>query len=227
VLFYNSEQLGVMMITPSDIEDFCIGFSITESIVKSASDIADIRLEEIGDGIIANIIVPEEALKIARERKRTVKGGSSCGICGAQTLEAVLPVAQKTSGFIAEPEAAMNALKSISKQQRQNRENFSTHAAALANETGEIILLREDIGRHNALDKLCGAMTQNSLGAKDGFLVLTSRFSLEMAQKAATAGFSYVATISAPTALALKTAEQASMIVATLSRNELMVFGSN
>ena len=224
VLFYNSEQLGVMMITPSDIEDFCIGFSLNEGVVKSASQISDIRLETVADGMIANIIVPKEALTIARERKRTITAGSSCGICGAQTLAAVLPKPQKNSALATEPNIALVALKSIGEKQLQNQKNFSTHAAALADREGKIILLREDVGRHNALDKLCGAMAQNQLTAQEGFLVLTSRLSLEMVQKATIAGFSQVATISAPTALAVKIAKQANLQIMTLSTDDLMVF---
>ncbi len=224
VLFYNSEQLGVMMITPSDFEDFCIGFSLTQGIVKSFSDILDIRFETIAEGMLANIIVGEEALRIARERKRAITAGSSCGICGAQTLAAVMPVPKKNHGLMATPSAMLKALGEIDAKQLQNRLNFSTHGAALADKIGNIILLREDIGRHNGLDKLAGAMAKQGLSCKKSFLVLTSRFSVEMAQKAASIGFSSVATISAPTVLALKTAKQAAMEVATLSGDELMVF---
>ncbi|MCF6327663.1 MAG: formate dehydrogenase accessory sulfurtransferase FdhD [Devosiaceae bacterium] len=224
VLFYNSEQLGVMMITPSDFEDFCIGFSLTQGIVKSYQDILDIRFETITEGMLANIIVGKEALKIARERKRAITAGSSCGICGAQTLAAVMPVPKKNHGLVAKPFAMLKALKTIDKEQIQNSLNFSTHGAALADKNGKIMLLREDVGRHNALDKLAGAMAKKGLSGTNGFLVLTCRFSVEMAQKAASIGFSSVATISAPTVLALKTAKQAAMEVATLSGDELMVF---
>ncbi len=224
VLFYNGEQLGVMMVSPTDLEDFCIGFSLTQGIVKSHGDIEDTRFETIARGILANIIVDEESLRIARERKRAIIAGSSCGICGTQTLAELMPLPKKNHGLVATPSAMLKALGAIDGEQPQNRLNFSTHGAALANENGKIILLREDVGRHNGLDKLAGAMAKKNLGPKDGFLVLTSRFSVEMAQKAANIGFSSVATISAPTSLALKTARKASMEVATLSGDELMMF---
>ena len=224
VIFYNSEQFGVMMLTPADFEDFAIGFSINEGIVSGLKDIKDVRLETVGDGKIVNIIVPEKALKIARSRKRTISGGSSCGICGAQTLAAALPKLKKTNGLVPEPEYALKALKALSSKQVYNNQNFSCHAAALANGKGEIILLREDVGRHNALDKLCGAMAQAGLGAREGFLVLSSRFSVEMAQKAIVTGFSFVAATSAPTALALSRAKQSATQVATLSQDALMIF---
>ncbi len=224
VLFYNGEQLGVMMITPGDFRDFCVGFSITQSIVKSASDIMDIRFEKIADGMIANIIVGPKAMEVARGRKRAINGGSSCGICGARTLDAVLQRPRPTRGMVASKKATLKALKAISRHQVQNRLNFSTHGAAIANEKGEIILLREDVGRHNALDKLAGAMAEKNLNGRDGFLVLTSRFSLEMAQKAAIMDFSLVSAISAPTELALKTAGSAAMQVAVLADEKLMIF---
>lgn len=224
VMFYNSEQFGVMMLTPADFEDFAIGFTLTEGIVTKASQIKEVRLETVREGMAANVIVPKEALEIARNRKRTITGGSSCGICGAQTLEAALPRPDKTNGLMPTAKIVLMALNALSSKQVFNQQNFSTHAAALVDGKGKIILLREDVGRHNALDKLCGAMTKANLGTKNGFLILSSRFSVEMAQKAAKIGFSFVASVSAPTALALKISAQASMKVATLSGNSLMVF---
>ncbi len=224
VIFYNGEQFGVMMLTEADLEDFAIGFSLTENIISSISDITDIRFEQLGAGLAVNIIVPETALEVARSRKRTIKGGSSCGICGAQTLEIALPKLAITNGCIPEPEIALQALNSLAEQQVLYQQNFSTHAAALVNPQGKIMLLREDVGRHNGLDKLVGAMAKEKLSGADGFLVLSSRFSVEMVQKAAMAGFSFVASISSPTALALRMAQGAAMKIAAKSDDEIMLF---
>ena len=224
VIFYNGEQFGVMMLTDADLEDFAIGFSLTDNIVSSIADITDIRFEQLGDGLAVNIIVPKAALEIARSRKRTIKGGSSCGICGAQTLEIALPKLVPTRGFTPEPGIALQALNALVEEQVLFQQNFSTHAAALIDPNGNILLLREDVGRHNGLDKLVGAMAKARLSGKDGFLLLTSRFSVEMVQKAAIAGFSFVASFSSPTSLALKMATQADMKIATRSNEGIMLF---
>ncbi len=212
------------MLTPAEFEDFAIGFSLTEGIVASHLEISDIRLETIGDGMAVNIIVPEAALKVAQNRKRTISGGSSCGICGAQTLETALPKPTMTCGFIPDPETALLALHGLPAKQTINQVSHSTQAAAFADKQGKIVLIREDVGRHNSLDKLCGAMALGGLTPQDGFLVLSSRFSVELAQKAASIGFSFVACVSAPTTLALKIAKQAKMDVATLSDAQIMWF---
>ncbi|HHG91203.1 MAG TPA: formate dehydrogenase accessory sulfurtransferase FdhD [Devosia sp.] len=225
VLLYGGEQFGVMMLSPADIEDFAIGFSLTEGIISTPEEISDVRIEQVADGIMVNVIVPEEAVKLSETRMRSVPGRSSCGLCGAQSLEAAMPRPPIASGLVPTPEMALKALAGLAAKQSINKQNFSMHAAALCSTRGEILLLREDVGRHNALDKLCGAMARAGLSSKDGFLVLTSRFSVELAQKAAAMRFAFVASISAPTALALRVANQAKMRIATQGGNELMVFG--
>ncbi len=224
VIFYNGIQFGVMMMTPDNFEEFAIGFSLSEGIINSVSEIGDIRLENLAQGMGVNIIVPEEALKIARTRKRSIAGASSCGICGAQSLAIALPRVKKTRGFIPSPPIALKALKNLPAQQKLRQKNYSTHAAALANENGEILLLREDVGRHNSLDKLIGAMARAELSAKTGFLVLSSRYSVEMAQKSASFGFSFVACVSAPTSLALAISKKAAMKIGAQAETNIMIF---
>lgn len=224
ILLYSGAQFGVMMLTPADIEDFAIGFTLTEGIVGSPEQISEVRIEPVSDGIMVNIIVSDDAVKLSGSRVRSLPGRSSCGLCGAQSLEAAMPRPKMCSGVVPPPEMALRALKSLSSRQPLNQQNFSMHAAALCAMNGNILMLREDVGRHNALDKLCGSMARAGLSAADGFLALTSRFSVELAQKAAAMGFGFVITISAPTALALKVAGQARMQVATLAGDELMLF---
>ncbi len=224
VIFYNGVQFGVMMLTPDDFEDFAIGFSLSEGIVNSPNQIKDIRLEPLAQGMGINVIVPETALEIAKERKRTITGGSSCGICGAQTLAIALPAPKKTNGFIPLPQMALQALKNLPHKQKLRQQNYSTHAAALADSEGKIMLLREDVGRHNSLDKLIGAMAKDGLSPQSGFLVLSSRYSIEMAQKAASAGFSFVACVSAPTSLALQVSQRAAIKVGAQAGTDIIIF---
>ncbi len=224
ILLYGGEQFGVMMLSPPDIEDFAIGFSLTEGIVSGAEEISDVRIEQVADGIMVNIIVPERSVKLSETRMRSVPGRSSCGLCGAQSLEAAMPRPPVANGLVPDPEMVLKALAALPGKQPLNRQNFSMHAAALCDAKGAIILLREDVGRHNALDKLCGAMARDGLSSKDGFLVLSSRFSVEMAQKAAAMRFAFMASVSAPTALALRVARQAKIKIATQVGDELMVF---
>jgi FdhD protein len=224
ILLYSGERFGVMMLTPADIEDFATGFTLTEGIVNEPGDISEIRLEQVSDGIMVNIIVPRDAVDLSQSRMRSVPGRSSCGLCGAQSLEAAMPRPPLCNGLVPEPEAALRALSNLPGKQLLHQQNFSMHAAALCDANGEILMLREDVGRHNALDKLCGGMARAGLSSGDGFLALSSRFSVELAQKSAAMRFCFVATISAPTALALKVSNQAGMQVATLAGDELMLF---
>lgn len=224
ILLYSGQQFGVMMLSPADIKDFAIGFTLTEGIVGAYGEISDVRIEPVSDGLMVNIIVSAKALKRSKSRMRSMPGRSSCGLCGAQSLEAALARPKLCTGLVPEPEFALDALKNMAAKQPLNQQNFSMHAAALCALNGEILMLREDVGRHNALDKLCGSMARAGLSAADGFLALTSRFSVELAQKSAAMGFCFVATISAPTALALKVAGQANIQVATLAGDGLMLF---
>lgn len=224
VLYYNGEQFGVMMVTPVSIEDFAVGFSLTEGIVGAASEITQVRIQETSDGLLANVIVPDAALDGLQTRKRLIAGTASCGLCGAQSLEAALPVPPRATGFVPTRDAVARAFSLLPAHQNLNQENRSCHAAALCDPSGDIILIREDVGRHNALDKLCGAMAYSGRSSADGFLLLSSRFSVEMAQKMAVMKFGFVASISAPTGLALRIASRAGAIVATLADDEIMIF---
>ncbi len=224
VLFYNGERFGVMMASPADLEDFATGFSLSEGIAASIGDIRDIRQEPLGRGVALNIIVKDEALSRAQKRRRALAGTSSCAICGTESIEEALFPLPRTRGFVADGTVALAALEALEKQQSAGQRTRSCHSAGLADKNGNIILLRQDIGRHNALDKLLGAMARAGLGGEDGFGVLTSRFSLEMAQKAAMAGFSFVATLSSPTTLALETAKRAGMRIGVRADEGIMIF---
>jgi FdhD protein len=224
-LLYDGESFGVLMLTPSDLEDFAIGFSLTEGIVRSADEIREVRITEGRDGYLANVKLATAISDSARDRRRSILAGSACGICGAQTLEAAMPRLNPVRGAWPTPSAVRKALSDLPNNQPMNSLNRSTHAAAFATLDGTIVLVREDIGRHNAIDKLIGAMAGEGRGGQAGFIVLSSRLSVEMVVKTARTGVPYVASVSAPSALALAKATEAGIGVACAAGDDLMEFG--
>ena len=224
VMMLNGASFAVMMATPHDLEDFAIGFSITEGIVRRATDIAEIRVAEAADGMLVNIVVEGLSQDAAAARKRTLAGRSSCGICGAQSLDAALPPLPRVSGTRPAAEAVRRAFEALPAHQDMNALNRSTHAAAKCSLSGGIECVREDIGRHNALDKLGGALARSDARADDGFILLSSRISIEMVQKAAMFGAPFLAAVSAPSALALRTAAVCGMGLACHAGGEVMIF---
>lgn len=223
-ILYNGNSFAVMMMTPQDIEDFAFGFSLTEGIADVVSDLSEVKIAEAADGFIVNIKVDAAKLERAEGRRRTLTGRSGCGLCGAQSLEAVMQPLKRVHGFVPAAPIARQAADGLRAAQVMNAQNRSTHAAAFAEKAGRIIMVREDIGRHNALDKLAGALARAGVDAATGFIVLSSRFSVEMAQKAAAIGTAFVVSVSAPSAFALKLAQRAGMSVAALAPGGLMVF---
>jgi FdhD protein len=223
-ILYNGASFAVMMVTPSDLEDFAVGFSITERIAASTKDIGSIRIAEVADGFLVNIEVDPGALERAEGRRRTLTGRSGCGICGAQSLDAVMKPLALVAGPSPEAEAVLKAFEQMPSLQPMNLDNRSTHAAAFCDFSGNVELLREDIGRHNALDKLAGALAREGLDASGGFILMSSRCSVELIQKAAAIRAPFIASVSAPSGLALRLAQDAGMGVAAKTRDGLMLF---
>lgn len=217
-MHFDGEPFAVMMTTPADLEDFARGFALTEGKVDTMLDIADIDVREVLEGIVVDVRTcgsrfsgeghPPRSTAIAggagSQTKRELPGRSGCGICGSRELEDVVrhpsPVA---AGPTVGTDAIERALESLRSRQPINAFTGSVHAAAWASPDGTIVDVREDVGRHNALDKLIGAMLVARTDPHDGFLVITSRASYEMVTKAAIAGMTIVVAISAPTALAV------------------------
>lgn len=221
----NGDSFAVMMATPSDLEDFALGFALTEGIVAAVGEIESLRIAEASDGFLLNLVIDPARAAAVAERRRGVPGRSGCGICGAQTIGAALPRLPRVSGTAPSVAALRTAYAALPTVQQMNAENRSTHAAAWCGPDGSIRLLREDIGRHNALDKLAGAMARAGLlPATDGFLLLSSRVSVEMVQKAAMIGIPFVAAVSAPTALALRQAADAGIGLAGSAGDGIMLF---
>jgi FdhD protein len=225
-ILYNGQSFAVMMVTPADFEDFAIGFTITEGIAASKAEIGSIRIAEAADGFLVNVEVDAGALERAEGRRRTLTGRSGCGICGAQSLDAVMKPLAHVSGAWPDAAAVEKAFETMPSIQPMNIENRSTHAAAFCDLSGKVELVREDIGRHNALDKLAGALARQERGASSGFILMSSRCSVELVQKAAAIRAPFIASVSAPSALALRLAQVAGMGVAAKTRGGLMLFDS-
>lgn len=229
-LVYNGLSHAVMMATPRDLEDLARGFSLTEGIVDKPSEIYDIEVEPAGRGMEVRIEIASSRLAALRERRRNLAGRTGCGLCGVESLDAALrPVPAVAAHKHVSRAAITRAMANLPAAQRLNRENGATHAAGWADADGALVAVREDVGRHNALDKLAGALAKSgqakSGGAKSGeakpggFVVVTSRCSYEMVQKAAAIGAEAIAAVSAPTSLAIETAEQAGLALVAFVRD--------
>ena len=218
-LTYNGGTYAVMMGTPQHLKDFAVGFSLTEGVVQSADEIESIDVVELDDGIELRMwLAPEKAARI-NERRRHIAGPTGCGICGLESIaEAVRPVAIVPQGRRFSPQVIMAAMAAISPLQALNIETRSVHAAAFWTPSDGMVALREDVGRHNALDKLAGHLALEGLSAADGMVLLTSRVSVEMVQKAASMGAPLLVAISAPTALAVRMADAAGITLCAIAR---------
>jgi FdhD protein len=218
---YNDRPHAVMMSTPSDLEDFALGFSLTEEIIGNADEFGKVEIVQALAGIELRVAIPAARAAKLDDRVRELTGRTGCGLCGAQTLEAAVrhPAAVSEPAPIREY-ALRTALSELHGKQTINVATGATHAAAWASTNGEILLVREDVGRHNALDKLAGAMLRGNFDPYAGFLLVTSRASFEIIMKAATVGIGIVAAISAPTALAIALAQETNVTLIGFARAE-------
>ena len=224
-VLYNEQPHVVMMATPSDLEDFAWGFSLTEGVLSGADAIRDVAVVAVDGGIVVDVTTAESADVVRERLTRSIEGRSGCGLCGMQRLDQVLRAVQPVRpGFTPAPEALARAFGELPTRQVMNRANHSVHAAAWCSPDGELRLIREDVGRHNALDKLVGALARQHVDFATGFVVMTSRCSFELVQKAAAVGISCLATVSAPTSLALDLARRAGLALASLSPDGVVMF---
>jgi FdhD protein len=218
-LTYNGGTYAVMMTTPQDLEDFAIGFSLNEGIISSPSDIESLDIVPFEDGVELQMWLGKPRADRLRERRRHMAGPTGCGLCGIESItEAMRPAAVIAHGGQFSPEQIMAAMRSLLPRQRLNIETRAVHAAAFWTATGGIIAVREDVGRHNALDKLSGALAGTSVVTMEGMILLTSRVSVEMVQKSAAIGAPLVVSVSAPTALAVRMADAAGITLAAIAR---------
>lgn len=212
---YNATPFAVMMATPADLVDFARGFSLAEGIVKRPSEILSVSIHDRGRGIELAIGIPERRHRLLAARPRNLAGRSGCGLCGVASLEQALrplPVVGGTSRITTS--AVRAALAELPALQLLNQRTRSIHAAGWFDCAGTPLLLREDVGRHNALDKLIGARALAGCSGMPGFAIITSRLSVEMVQKAATVGMEILVALSAPTTLAVDLARDCGLTVA-------------
>jgi FdhD protein len=223
-LTFNSIPHVVMLATPRDLTDLGRGFAFTEALVADPSEIRAAELKQDGDALEVALSVPQERLVALLARRRNLTGRTGCGVCGAETIEDAIrkPVPVAAGGSISRERLAA-ALVALRGWQQLGSSTGSLHAAAWVGWQGDIRLVREDVGRHNALDKVVGALLAQGVDRGDGFLITTSRASYEMAQKAATAGVRMLVAVSAPTALAVRLAGEANLTLVGFARETQQV----
>ena len=216
----NGIGYAVMMATPTDLEDFVIGFALAEGLAQSGA-IGEVLLHRSGGGWVARANLPAESLPRLVERARTRVSESSCGICGIESVAAALaPLAPVAGKPEAKPAAIHRALSQMRGHQRLGTATGAAHAAAFCSWDGDILLLREDVGRHNALDKLIGALSRQGIASERGFALLTARCSQELVEKTVRAGIPMLVTISAPSSLAIARAREGRLTLLALARDD-------
>jgi FdhD protein len=216
---YQGGTHAVMMATPRDLEDFAVGFSLHEGLVQSTAEIESFEVVELDDGIELRMWLSQPHAERLGERRRQIAGPTGCGLCGVDSIaEALRPAAIVSGGGPFSPQQILAAIAAMPARQALNIETRAVHAAAFWTAALGIVALREDVGRHNALDKLGGALARDGLTAIDGMVLLTSRVSVEMVQKTAAIGASLLVAVSAPTALAVRMAEAAGITLVAIAR---------
>ena len=217
---YNGGTYAVMMATPQDLEDFATGFSLTEGIVSSPDELR-LEIVEEAAGIELRMWLSDERAAALSDRRRHLAGPTGCGLCGIESLtEAVRPPPTVRNATRFTPADIMRAMEAIAPHQALNLKTRAVHAAAFWQPGRGLVALREDVGRHNALDKLGGAMAQAAIAGWGGLVVLTSRVSVELVQKAAVLDVPLIAAVSAPTGLAVRTAESAGITLVAIARSD-------
>jgi len=221
-LEFNGISHAVMLATPLDLEDFALGFSLSEGILDHAHELYAVETGESELGITVRLQVSSAAFARLKQRRRTIAGRTGCGLCGTESLAHVsreLPVLADPAGPL-ERQAIARAMLQVQSLQTLQQATGAVHAAAWCSADGEVQWLREDVGRHNALDKLIGALANNDVDASGGFIAVTSRASFEMVQKTAMAGVPLLAAVSAPTSFAVATAERARLTLVGFARKD-------
>lgn len=218
-LSYNGISHAVMLASPADLEDFALGFSLSEGILAAPSELYSLELEAGERGVVVNMRIAEERFFALKSRRRALAGRTGCGLCGVESLDQVArPLAPLPPGPVFPAAALQRALADLRGRQPLRDRTGGVHAAAWADTNGELLLAREDVGRHNALDKLIGALVGGGFDPHAGFALVTSRASFEMVQKAASAGVPLLAAVSAPTGYAIRLAAEVGLTLAGFVR---------
>ena len=218
-LVYNGEPFVVVMASPADLEDLAIGFSLTEGVIEQWTEPRRIEVVRHSRGIELQIEVNEADASRLAGRRRGISARTGCGVCGIESIDEVLRVPRVVTSSDTVPiDALWRAAAELEARQPVNAETRAVHAAAFADRAGALRVVKEDVGRHNALDRVIGAMVRERVDPADGFVVVTSRASYELVQKAAAAGVPVLAAVSRPTGLAIQLAEQANITLVGLLR---------
>jgi FdhD protein len=219
---YGSATFAVMMATPQDIEDFAIGFSLTEGIIESSSEITSIAVASHEQGIEARMVLSTARDDKLLSRRRQLAGPAGCGLCGIESLEAAVRPARKVNAALhVDARTIFAALGALREQQHLNAITKAVHAAGFwSTAESRFVAVREDVGRHNALDKIAGALARANIDPSGGFVVLSSRLSIELVQKAAMIGCPMLVAVSAPTSFALRAARAAGMTLVAVARDD-------
>jgi FdhD protein len=221
VLVYNGISHVVMLATPTNLEDFALGFSITEGIIQSRAEFLAVKVYQRANGIEVQVKIPEERFQCLADKGRNLTGRTGCGLCGSTTLKQAIRQPKPVSSSISvTAEQLTVALAQMHSKQSLNQLTGAIHAAAWVEPERGIIDIREDVGRHNALDKLLGLLCRTSKDVNTGFVIVTSRASYEMLQKTAFFGIGLLVAISAPTGLAIRLAQEAGVTLVGFARNE-------
>lgn len=227
-LVYNGISHAVMLVSPVDLEMFGLGFTLTEGIVADKRDLYDIEVVTRENGIELQMMIAQEAFALLKEKRRSMAGRTGCGLCGAENLaQVVRHPAPLGNGCITTPLAFHTAFRQLTEHQPIQALTGAVHAAAWSDESGELLYAQEDVGRHNALDKLIGVLATHNVDVNRGFIVVTSRASYEMVQKAASFGISILAAISAPTGLAIDLANETGLTLIGFARHDSHVVYAN
>lgn len=221
-LEYNGLSHAVMLATPTDLEDLAYGFSYTEGIIRTVNDIYDMEIIEQDQGIIIRAHIASACVQQLKLRRRQLAGRTGCGLCGIESLtdvRRILPPVIRNAPPLPY-DALLVAARSLLHRQSLHQLTGATHATGWADRSGHILCVREDVGRHNALDKLIGMLLREGADLSDGMAMISSRASFEMVQKAAAAGISILAAVSAPTSYAIRVADELNILLAGFVRDD-------
>jgi len=224
-LIFNGISHAVMLATPFDLEDFALGFGLTEGLLERADELYGVEVQPDPAGVRIELDVSSACFARLKDRRRSMAGRTGCGLCGTESLEQVEPPLRPLApcSVPLSPPAVAAALRAMPTHQKLQQRTGATHAAAWCAPDGSVRLVREDVGRHNALDKLVGAMVEAGADPRDGFVCITSRASVEMVRKAVAAGVTALIAVSAPTARAVATARRAGLALAGFARRDDLV----
>jgi FdhD protein len=220
-MVYNGISHAVMLATSSGLEQFGLGFSLTEGIINDRSELYDLELVTLENGIELQMTIAQQSFAALKEKRRSMAGRTGCGLCGAENLQHVVRhPAPVGAGCTITPQALHTAFRQLAERQPLQKLTGAVHAAAWVMQNGDVVHVQEDVGRHNALDKLIGTLAGNRIEVAHGFVIVTSRASYEMVQKAASFGISMLAAISAPTGLAIDLARETGLTLIGFTRND-------